>query len=218
MLERSRDPRSPLSDDDRDRPAERKVDAKALIVSGSTAERAHAKLVDESRRSARFAMASRRRGRASRSIRITTTSSSDADARALRRRDAAGPAMVDHVALVYAIGDIVDGEGDGIVGAARTSHRAPWCPRSRPRSRRSREAVVLRIDSGGGSARRPSDCARCSAQGEEAGRGLDERCRGERRLLHRERRAKIFALDDTPTARSAWSAASRPGPALAKSA
>jgi protease-4 len=61
--------------------------------------------------------------------------------------------MVDHVALVYAIGNIVDGDGDGIVGArehiaSRTLVAALGALAADDRVK----AVVLRIDSGGGSA------------------------------------------------------------------
>ncbi len=59
----------------------------------------------------------------------------------------------DHVAVVYALGNIIDGEGDGILGArqqiaARTLVAALHALAADP----SVKAVVLRIDSGGGSA------------------------------------------------------------------
>ena len=59
----------------------------------------------------------------------------------------------DHVALVYAIGNIVDGDGNGLLGArheiaARTLIAALHALANDP----SVKAVVLRIDSGGGSA------------------------------------------------------------------
>ena len=60
---------------------------------------------------------------------------------------------VDHVALVYAIGNIVDGDGDGLVGArtqiaSRTLVAALRAFGADPNVK----AIVLRIDSGGGSA------------------------------------------------------------------
>jgi protease-4 len=59
----------------------------------------------------------------------------------------------EHVAVVYALGNIVDGEGDGVLGArqeiaARTLIAALHTFANDP----SVKAVVLRIDSGGGSA------------------------------------------------------------------
>jgi len=59
----------------------------------------------------------------------------------------------DHVAVVYALGNIVDGDGDGLIGArqeiaARTLVAALHALAGDP----SVKAVVLRIDSGGGSA------------------------------------------------------------------
>lgn len=59
----------------------------------------------------------------------------------------------DHVAVVYALGNIVDGDGDGILGArqqiaAHTLVAALHALAADP----SVKAVVLRIDSGGGSA------------------------------------------------------------------
>ncbi len=59
----------------------------------------------------------------------------------------------DHVAVVYALGNIVDGDGDGVLGArqqiaARTLVPALHAMAADP----SVKAVVLRIDSGGGSA------------------------------------------------------------------
>src|SRR5690606_19268594 len=60
----------------------------------------------------------------------------------------------DHVAVVYAIGDIIDGEGDGVLGARQqiASHTLVAALRALAADE-SVKAVVLRIDSGGGSAR-----------------------------------------------------------------
>ena len=59
----------------------------------------------------------------------------------------------DHVAVVYAIGDIVDGGGDGVLGARQqiASHTLVSALRAISADD-SVKAVVLRIDSGGGSA------------------------------------------------------------------
>jgi len=59
----------------------------------------------------------------------------------------------DHVALVYALGNIIDGDGGGILGARReiASHTLVAALR-RIAADDSVKAVVLRIDSGGGSA------------------------------------------------------------------
>jgi protease IV len=59
----------------------------------------------------------------------------------------------DHVAVVYALGDIVDGGGDGVLGARQqiASHTLVAALRALTRDD-SVKAVVLRIDSGGGSA------------------------------------------------------------------
>lgn len=59
----------------------------------------------------------------------------------------------DHVAVVYAIGDIVDGGGDGVLGARQqiASHTMVSALRALGADD-SVKAVVLRIDSGGGSA------------------------------------------------------------------
>ncbi|HEY0478735.1 MAG TPA: signal peptide peptidase SppA [Kofleriaceae bacterium] len=59
----------------------------------------------------------------------------------------------DHVALVYAIGSIIDGEGDGVLGARGqiASHTLVAALRALAADDRVK-AVVLRIDSGGGSA------------------------------------------------------------------
>ncbi|MBP9086129.1 MAG: signal peptide peptidase SppA [Kofleriaceae bacterium] len=58
-----------------------------------------------------------------------------------------------HVAVVYAIGDIVDGDGDGIIGAREqiASHTLIAALRTLTNDDNVK-AVVLRIDSGGGSA------------------------------------------------------------------
>ncbi|NVB77305.1 MAG: signal peptide peptidase SppA [Kofleriaceae bacterium] len=59
----------------------------------------------------------------------------------------------DHVAVVYALGDIVDGDGDGVIGARQqiASHTLVSALRALTFDD-SVKAVVLRIDSGGGSA------------------------------------------------------------------
>jgi protease-4 len=58
-----------------------------------------------------------------------------------------------HVALIYALGDIVDGDGDGVIGARQqiASHTLVSALRALTADD-SVKAVVLRIDSGGGSA------------------------------------------------------------------
>jgi protease-4 len=59
----------------------------------------------------------------------------------------------DHVAIVYALGNIVDGDGDGVLGARQeiASHTLVAALRELTDDD-SVKAVVLRIDSGGGSA------------------------------------------------------------------
>ena len=58
-----------------------------------------------------------------------------------------------HVALVYAVGDVVDGEGDGALGARQEIASRTLVPALRMLAHDdSVKAVVLRIDSGGGSA------------------------------------------------------------------
>ncbi|MBA3460283.1 MAG: signal peptide peptidase SppA [Deltaproteobacteria bacterium] len=59
----------------------------------------------------------------------------------------------DHIAVVYALGDIVDGGGDGVLGARQeiASHTLVSALRAMTADD-SIKAVVLRIDSGGGSA------------------------------------------------------------------
>jgi protease IV len=59
----------------------------------------------------------------------------------------------DHVALVYALGTIIDGKGDGVLGAREqiASHTLVAALRALTADDRVK-AVVLRIDSGGGSA------------------------------------------------------------------
>jgi protease IV len=58
-----------------------------------------------------------------------------------------------HVALVYAVGDVVDGGGDGIVGARGEIASRTLVPALRMLAADDNvKAVVLRIDSGGGSA------------------------------------------------------------------
>lgn len=59
----------------------------------------------------------------------------------------------DHVAVVYAVGDVIDGGGDGIVGARQEIASRTLVPTLRVLAADDRvKAVVLRIDSGGGSA------------------------------------------------------------------
>lgn len=59
----------------------------------------------------------------------------------------------DHVALVYALGDVVDGDGDGVLGARQQIASRTLVPTLRVLAADDRvKAVVLRIDSGGGSA------------------------------------------------------------------
>ena len=58
-----------------------------------------------------------------------------------------------HVALVYAVGDVIDGGGDGIIGARAEIASRTLVPALRVLAADdSVKAVVLRIDSGGGSA------------------------------------------------------------------
>ncbi|HEY5945813.1 MAG TPA: signal peptide peptidase SppA, partial [Kofleriaceae bacterium] len=59
----------------------------------------------------------------------------------------------DHIAVVYALGDIKDGDGDGVIGARQeiASHTMVSALRALAGDD-SVKAVVLRIDSGGGSA------------------------------------------------------------------
>ena len=58
-----------------------------------------------------------------------------------------------HVALVYALGDIVDGSGDGVLGARAQIAAHTLVPALRELTADDTvKAVVLRIDSGGGSA------------------------------------------------------------------
>lgn len=61
--------------------------------------------------------------------------------------------MGDHVAIVYALGNIVDGKGEGVLGARQeiASHTLVAALRALAADD-SVKAVVLRIDSGGGSA------------------------------------------------------------------
>ncbi len=59
----------------------------------------------------------------------------------------------DHVAVVYAIGDIVDGDGDGVLGARQQIASGTLVATLRVLTADpSVKAVVLRVDSGGGSA------------------------------------------------------------------
>lgn len=59
----------------------------------------------------------------------------------------------DHVAIVYALGNIVDGRGDGILGARQQIASHTLVPALRAIAADDTvKAVVLRIDSGGGSA------------------------------------------------------------------
>lgn len=59
----------------------------------------------------------------------------------------------DHVAVVYALGSIIDGDGDGVIGARQeiASHTTVAALRALTADD-SVKAVVMRIDSGGGSA------------------------------------------------------------------
>jgi protease-4 len=58
-----------------------------------------------------------------------------------------------HIALVYAVGDVIDGGGDGIVGARAEIASRTLVPALRVLAADDNvKAVVLRIDSGGGSA------------------------------------------------------------------
>jgi protease-4 len=59
----------------------------------------------------------------------------------------------DHIAVVYALGDIIDGPGDGVLGARKEIASHTLVPALRAVTNDdSVKAVVLRIDSGGGSA------------------------------------------------------------------
>ena len=59
----------------------------------------------------------------------------------------------DHVALVYALGNIIDGDGDGALGAREQIASHTLVPALRALAANDAvKAVVLRIDSGGGSA------------------------------------------------------------------
>jgi protease-4 len=61
--------------------------------------------------------------------------------------------LVDHVAVVYAIGNIVDGRGDGVLGARQEIASHTLVPALHALTTDDAvKAVVLRIDSGGGSA------------------------------------------------------------------
>jgi protease IV len=61
--------------------------------------------------------------------------------------------MSDHVAVVYAIGNIVDGDGDGVLGARQEIAAQTLVAALRALTADDAvKAVVLRIDSGGGSA------------------------------------------------------------------
>ncbi|HEY5936982.1 MAG TPA: signal peptide peptidase SppA [Kofleriaceae bacterium] len=61
--------------------------------------------------------------------------------------------LVDHVAVVYALGTIVDGDGKGVLGAREEIAAQTLVPALRTIANDdSVKAVVLRIDSGGGSA------------------------------------------------------------------
>jgi protease-4 len=66
-----------------------------------------------------------------------------------------------HVALVYAVGSIVDGDGEGMLGARERIASRTLVPALAAIAADDRiKAVVLRIDSGGGSARLRADLAR----------------------------------------------------------
>jgi len=73
----------------------------------------------------------------------------------MRFLGAAGPEKPtgDHVAVVYALGNIVDGDGDGVLGARQEIASRTMVAALRAfAADDSVKAVVLRIDSGGGSA------------------------------------------------------------------
>lgn len=59
----------------------------------------------------------------------------------------------DHIAVVYAVGNIIDGKGEGIIGARnQIASRTLSAALRRLAAADSVKAVVLRVDSGGGSA------------------------------------------------------------------
>ena len=136
--------------------AERKVDGKALVDTGLfTAEAARtAKLVDEVAAFEAF-----RDGVAPAWTWLEVDADHDNHLKtmlSLAQFVGAMPPdrpLVDHVALVYAIGDIVDGDGGGIVGAREhIASRTLVAALRALAADASVKAVVLRIDSGGGSA------------------------------------------------------------------
>ena len=135
---------------------ERKVDGKALVDIGlfPPAAARDAKLVDEIAPFEAF-----RDGLAKAWTRLEVDPDHDNQLKTmltLARFVGAMPPdrpMVDHVALVYAIGDIVDGDGAGLVGAREhIASRTLVAALRAIAADASVKAVVLRIDSGGGSA------------------------------------------------------------------
>ena len=135
---------------------ERKVDGKALVDTGlfpAEAARA-AKLVDDVAPFEAF-----RDGLAKAWTRLEVDPDHDSQLKTmltLARFVGAMPPdhpAVDHVALVYALGNIVDGDGDGLVGAREhIASRTLVAALRALAADASVKAVVLRIDSGGGSA------------------------------------------------------------------
>jgi len=68
--------------------------------------------------------------------------------------DLGGPSKAPHVALIYAVGTILDGEGSGALGARSEIASAQLVPvLDRLAKDDAVAAVVMRVDSGGGSAR-----------------------------------------------------------------
>jgi len=113
--------------------------------------------------------------------------------------------------VVYAIGDIVDGAGDGVLGAREhiASHTLVAALGALAADA-TVKAVVLRIDSGGGSAQASEliwrAVAALKAQKPVIVSMSDVAASGGYYIASGA--TKIFALEDTLTARSAWSAAS----------
>jgi protease-4 len=128
--------------------------------------------------------------------------------------------MGDHIAVVYAIGDIVDGPGDGVIGARQqiASHTLVAALRAMT-SDDSVKAVVLRIDSGGGSAQ-ASELIWAAVEQLEAKKPVivsmsDVAASGGYYIASGA--TKIFAHDDTLTGSiGVVGGKISPGPALAK--
>ncbi len=202
---------------------ERKVDAKALIDVGLyPAEAARvAKLVDDVAPFGAF-----RDGVAKAWTRLEVDPDHDNQLKTmltLARFVGAMPPdrpMVDHIALVYAIGDIVDGEGDGIVGARAHIASRTLVPALEALANDDRvKAVVLRIDSGGGSAQASEliwrAVAACKAKKPVVVSMSDVAASGGYYIASGA--TKIFALDDTLTGSiGVIGGKLAPGPALAK--